>query len=189
MYPDGFTTHIEVEQISGRLCGAFRPGHFRGVATVVAKLFHIVQPGRAYFGQKDFQQTLIVRRMAEDLDMDPELVVCPTVREEDGLAMSSRNAYLDPGERMAATVLYKALSSGVDLAASGAATATQIRDNMHRIITSEPLVSELQYAGVYDPETLDPLDHLASTNLLAVALKIGSTRLIDNMLVERPSRD
>jgi pantoate--beta-alanine ligase len=189
LYHPSFATHVTVGGLSDKLCGAFRQGHFTGVATIVCKLFHIVMPTRAYFGQKDFQQTLIVRRMAEDLDMDPELVVCPTVREEDGLAMSSRNAYLDPGERMAATVLYKALSSGADLAASGAATATQIRDNMHRIITSEPLVSELQYAGVYDPETLDPLDHLASTNLLAVALKIGSTRLIDNMLVERPSRD
>src|SRR5208337_1498749 len=110
LYPDGFASHLTVEGISGRLCGAFRPGHFTGVVTVVCKLFNIVKPTRAYFGQKDFQQTVVINRLVEDLNMDIEVVTCPTVRESDGLAMSSRNAYLSAGERAAATVLYKALT-------------------------------------------------------------------------------
>ena len=119
VYPENFLTYVEVENLSEKLCGAFRPGHFRGVATIVAKLFHIVKPARAYFGQKDFQQTVVIKRMVKDLDMDIEVVVCPTIRERDGLAMSSRNTYLDQTQREASTVIYRCLTEASDLVKSG----------------------------------------------------------------------
>ncbi|MEW6587244.1 MAG: pantoate--beta-alanine ligase [Nitrospirota bacterium] len=184
MYPEGFSSHIEVEVISDRLCGAFRPGHFRGVATVVGKLFHIVRPKRAYFGQKDYQQTLVIKRMARDFDMNVEIVVCPTVREKDGLAMSSRNAYLDPDQRKAAAVLFKCLSE-----ASGAINKSAIIDAkiiaeaMREALRNEPSVTAIQYAGLYDPLTLEEITEIEGDVLLAVAVKMGDTRLIDNMLV------
>ncbi|MDP2754119.1 MAG: pantoate--beta-alanine ligase, partial [Nitrospirota bacterium] len=119
IYPEGFSTYVEVEKISERLCGAFRPGHFKGVATVVTKLLNIVKPTKAYFGQKDFQQTIVIKQLVKDLDMDADIVVCPTLREQDGLAMSSRNAYLDIRQREAATVIYKCLIEASDLIKSG----------------------------------------------------------------------
>jgi pantoate--beta-alanine ligase len=186
IYPDGFTTHIEVEQISGRLCGAFRPGHFSGVATVVAKLFHIVQPGRAYFGQKDYQQTLVIKRMTKDLDMDIEIIVCPTIRERDGLAMSSRNAYLSAEQRASATVLYRCLSGAAASLESGITGIIGIQDitkAMWDTLSNEPAVTEVQYAGIYDPATLEEMKEIKNEVLLAVAVKMGDTRLIDNMLV------
>ncbi len=185
LYHDSFSTYVAVRGLSDKMCGAFRPGHFTGVATVVCKLFGIVSPTRAYFGQKDYQQTVVISRMREDLNMSTELIVCPTVREEDGLAMSSRNAYLNPAERNAATAIFKAISAAADMVASGAAAAPEIHEEMQRILRSEALITEIQYAGVYDPDTLDPLDNLKKENLLAVAVKIGGTRLIDNMLVEK----
>lgn len=184
MYPEGFSTSVAVTGLSDRLCGAFRPGHFTGVATVVCKLFNIVKPTRAYFGQKDFQQTAVIRRMAGDLNMDIELVVCPTVRESDGLAMSSRNAYLGPAERKAAAVLYRALASASQAAKAGSASPADIKNQLCAIIKEEPLVSEIQYAGVYDTATLEELSEFRRQNLLALAVKIGSTRLIDNMVVD-----
>lgn len=184
LYPQGFSTTIEVSGLSNKLCGAFRPGHFRGVATVVTKLFNIVTPTRAYFGQKDYQQTLIIKRLVRDLDMNIDIVVCPTVREEDGLAMSSRNLYLNEKERAAATVLYRALRSGSEAIKSGIIKTEKVKEVMYKIINSEPLVSEVQYLSVYDPEDLEEIDIINRTALVAGAIKIGNTRLIDNIRVE-----
>jgi pantoate--beta-alanine ligase len=183
LYPQVFSTYVEVEKVSDRLCGAFRPGHFRGVATVVTKLFHIVRPARAYFGQKDYQQTIVVKKMVKDLDMGIEIIVCPTVREKDGLAMSSRNAYLEESGRQAATVVYRCLTEAADLAKSGIIDISHIKGIMQEKLLHEPLVSEIDYAGVYDPETLDEPPGVSGTVLLAVSVRIGDTRLIDNMLV------
>ena len=183
LYPEGFSTHVDVAKISERLCGAFRPGHFRGVATVVTKLLNIVKPIRAYFGQKDFQQTIIVKQLVKDLDMDVDIVVCPTIRERDGLAKSSRNVYLDKKQREASTVIYKCLAEASGLIKSGIINADPIKGVMHDILLKEPAVSEIDYAGVYDPATLDELSEIKGEALLAVAVKIGDTRLIDNILV------
>jgi pantoate--beta-alanine ligase len=184
IYPENFATHVIVDGISDRLCGAFRPGHFAGVATVVCKLFNIVMPTRAYFGQKDYQQTLVIKRMTEDLNMDVDLIICPTFREPDGLAMSSRNAYLIEKERESAPVIYKTLLSASQLLKSGASSPEDVKKHMHDALKAEPLISEIQYAGVYDTNTLDELKEFKKQNLLAVAVKIGSTRLIDNMIAE-----
>jgi pantoate--beta-alanine ligase len=183
MYPKDFATFIEVESISGKLCGAFRPGHFRGVTTVVAKLLNITDPTRAYFGQKDFQQTVVIRRMAKDLDLGVEIVVCPTVREQDGLAMSSRNLFLDNEQRKAATVLYRCLSSAAGALLSGTHTPAKTRELMLEILAGERLVTKIEYASVYDTETLDETDEVRKELLLAVAVRIGAVRLIDNVLV------
>lgn len=183
MYPEGFSTRVEVERISEKLCGAFRPGHFRGVATVVAKLLNIVRPTRSYFGQKDFQQTVVIKRLVRDLNMGIEIVVCPTIREKDGLAMSSRNAYLSEGQRKDAAVIYRCLSEASDMLKSGIINVNNIKNSMQERILSEAPVSKIDYAGVYDPETLEDISGVQNEVLLAVALKIGNTRLIDNMLV------
>jgi len=183
MYPENFLTYVEVEKISERLCGAFRPGHFKGVATVVTKLLNIVKPTKAYFGQKDFQQAIIIKQLVKDLDMDVDIVVCPTIRERDGLAMSSRNAYLDKKQREASTVIYKCLKEASDLMKSGIIDIRYIKGVMHDKLLKESLVSGVDYAGVYDPVTLNELSEIKGDALLAVALKMGETRLIDNMLV------
>lgn len=184
MYPEKFLTYVEVKDISERLCGTFRPGHFRGVATVVTKLLNIVKPKMVYLGQKDFQQSVIIKRLVKDLDMDVDIVVCPTLREKDGLAMSSRNAYLDTAQREAAKVIYQCLKETSDVIKSGILDGTYVKNLMHNRLMKEPLVSAIDYAGVYDPETMNELSEIKEEVLLAVALKIGSTRLIDNMLVE-----
>lgn len=184
IYHEGFSTYITIKDLSDKLCGIFRHGHFSGVATVVCKLFNIVVPTRAYFGQKDFQQTSIIKRMVEDLNMDVDMIVCPTVRENDGLAMSSRNAYLSHEERRAATVIYKTLLSASRMIKSGASNPVDVGKQMHDMLESEPLVSEIQYAGAYDANTLDELNEFKRQNLLAIAVKIGSTRLIDNIILE-----
>lgn len=187
MYPEGFSTHIEVGGLSDKLCGAFRPGHFRGVATVVTKLLNLVSPTRAYFGQKDYQQCIIIRRLVKDLSMDVEIVMCPTLREPDGLAMSSRNRYLTPEDRKAAGVLYKALSDASGVLKSGIIDIREIIGAMRDALASEPRVSEVEYASVYDPETLIELPELpGAVALLALAARVGGVRLIDNMLVEMP---
>jgi pantoate--beta-alanine ligase len=183
IYPERFLTYVEVEKISERLCGAFRPGHLRGVATVVTKLLNIVKPTRAYFGQKDFQQSSIIKQLVKDLNLDVDIVVCPTVREQDGLAVSSRNAYLDIAQRKAATVVYRCLKEASDLIKSGVIDGTYIKGFMQERILKEPGVSSVDYAGVYDPETLVEVSEIKGDILLAVALSIGNTRLIDNMLV------
>ena len=184
IYPKGFSTTVEVSGLSEKLCGAFRPGHFRGVATVVTKLFNIVNPVRAYFGQKDYQQTLIIKRLVQDLQMNIDIVVCPTVRESDGLAMSSRNLYLDERERAAATVLYRALLGGYEAIKSGIINKKEIKKIMQDIVKSEPLVTEVQYLSLYDPASLEELEEAKKETLLAGAIKIGTTRLIDNILVK-----
>lgn len=184
MYPEGFSTCITVKDLSNKLCGAFRPWHFTGVATVVCKLFNIVIPTRAYFGQKDFQQTVIIKRMMEDLNMDAEMIICPTVRENDGLAMSSRNTYLREEERRAAAVIYKTLLSASQVIRLGTSKPIDVKSHMNDVLKAEPLISEIRYAGIYDTEMLNELDEFKKQNLLAIAVKIGDTRLIDNMLVE-----
>jgi pantoate--beta-alanine ligase len=188
MYPAGFSTSVEVDGLSEKLCGAFRIGHFKGVTTVVSKLFNIVLPTRAYFGQKDYQQALIIKKMIDDLNICVEQVICATVREDDGLAMSSRNQYLKPAERQAAPVIYRALKSAAQLVGSGNSTPAQIRTLINEMLKKEPLVSEIQYAGIYDPDTLDELTEIRKNNLLAIAVKIGTTRLIDNLLVEHKQK-
>lgn len=187
MYPAGYATFVDVGGLSEKLCGEHRPGHFRGVATVVTKLFHIVTPVRAYFGQKDFQQAVVIRKLARDLNMAVDIVVCPTVREADGLAMSSRNAYLNPEERKASAIIYRALLKGAEALKSGIIKVVALEKLMWDILRTEPLVSDIEYCSAYHPEHLERLDEVKSEALLAVALKIGTTRLIDSMLVNRAS--
>ncbi len=184
MYPPGFDAWIEVEKTSEVLEGASRPGHFRGVATVVAKLFNIVRPDRAYFGRKDGQQLAVISRMVKDLDMDVEIVDVPTVREEDGLAMSSRNVYLTPDERRAAPVIYNALTRAVDLWRQGETRCDALRAEMKAVLDSEPLVSSIDYVSVADSVTLEELAEAAPQAMVSTAVRIGKARLIDNVLLE-----
>lgn len=177
MYPAGSHTRVDVGSISERLEGASRPGHFVGVATVVTKLLSIVRPDTAYFGQKDAQQGLVIKRLNADLNLGAQIVLCSTVREPDGLALSSRNSALSADERRAATVLSKALLAAVSI---GAGDAEPIRRRMREIIEAEPL-AELDYVSIADPQTLDELDEVAGPALALVAVRIGQTRLIDNM--------
>ena len=182
MYPPGYQTWVDVEQVTQPLEGGMRPGHFRGVATVVAKLFNAVQADRAYFGQKDAQQVVVIRQMARDLNFPVEVIICPIEREPDGLAMSSRNIYLNPAERAAATVLSKALNAaraqfeGAEEPLTGAA----LRETMEGIIQAEPL-ARLQYVSVADPDTLQEIDGEITRGLLSMAVYVGRTRLIDNL--------
>jgi pantoate--beta-alanine ligase len=183
MYPRGDATAIDVGEIGGKLCGAFRPGHFNGVAQVVVKLLNIVFPTRAYFGLKDYQQFLVVKRTASDLNMPVEIVPCPTVREEDGLAMSSRNQYLSPEERRAGPTLFRCLRRAEDMLRSEGCAPGNVVHFLRDSLVSEPLVNETQYAGVYDPQTLEPLKEFRGTGLIAAAIRIGGTRLIDNIVL------
>jgi pantoate--beta-alanine ligase len=184
MYPSGFRTAVVVEGLSERLDGRSRPGHFRGVATVVLKLFEIVQPRLAYFGRKDAQQARVLTQMAADLDLDTQLVVCPIVREPDGLALSSRNVYLKENDRRSATALYRALDNARSEIAAGQSDAAHLLVAIRRIIDSEPGV-KLDYAEIVDAETLEPVLHLRRTCLILLAAYVGGTRLIDNALVEQ----
>lgn len=185
IYPAAFSTHIVMGDLSEKLCGAFRPGHFRGVATVVAKLLNIIAPTRAYFGQKDFQQTVIIKRMVKDLNFDTDIIVCPTVRETDGLAMSSRNTYLDREQRHAADVIFRSLTRASEAVTSGTTSGEEIRNIMIRTLRDEPLIAQIDYASVYDPETLEEMEEISGDVLLAVAARIGNTRLIDNICLLR----
>lgn len=184
VYPPGFQTWVEVEEITRPLEGAHRPGHFRGVATVVAKLFNAFTPDRVYFGQKDAQQVAVIRRMALDLNFPLEVVVCPTVREPDGLALSSRNAYLSPAERAAATVLYRALGRAQGQFLAGERRGDALRQAMEAVLAEEPL-AQPQYVSVADPDTLQELETVETGGLLSLAVRIGQTRLIDNLLLHR----
>lgn len=185
MYPSGFSTFIQVEGVSDKLCGLTRPGHFRGVATVVAKLLNLASPTRAYFGQKDFQQTVVIRRMVKDLNMNIEIVVCPTLREEDGLAMSSRNQYLNPEERSAATVLHRALTRTAEMLQEGSLSPAGLKELLVAELRKEVLLAAIDYASLYHSETLEELQDLSQVKevLIAVAVRIGRTRLIDNLMV------
>jgi len=182
MYPAGATTAVYVEGLSEKLDGRSRPGHFRGVSTVVAKLFHIVQTAYAVFGQKDAAQVAVLRRMVRDLNMDIELIVAPIVREADGLALSSRNAYLTAEQRRQALVLHRALTQVETLAGAGETRAAKLRAAALSVIASEP-AALLDYFGIIDPDTLEPLEDTTQGALAAVAATFGSTRLIDNLLL------
>jgi len=183
MYPPESSSWIDVEKVTERLEGASRPGHFRGVATIVAKLFNLVQPSRAYFGQKDAQQAVVVKRMVADLDMGIEIVVVPTVRESDGLAMSSRNVHLSPEGRRAATVLFKALTLARQLGRGGEKDAEEIRRQITSLIQKEPL-ARIDYVSIADARTLEELSFIDRPALASLAVTIGKTRLIDNMPLE-----
>jgi pantoate--beta-alanine ligase len=183
IYPPGFRTWVNVEGLSDRLEGRVRPGHFRGVTTVVLKLLEIVQPQKAFFGRKDAQQARIIRQMARDLHLDSEIVVCPIVREADGLAMSSRNAYLNPKERRAATILFRALEGARASIARGERDALRITAAMREALRSEPL-AEADYVELVDAETLEPVTRLRGVCLALLAARVGPVRLIDNLLTE-----
>jgi pantoate--beta-alanine ligase len=183
MYPEGYQTYVTVEDLSRPMCGASRPGHFRGVATVVLKLFHQVLPHLAIFGEKDYQQLAVIKRLVADLNVPVEVAGRPIVREADGLALSSRNSYLSPEERRSALVLFQALTRARDLAASGEAEAEKILSEVTRIIGSTP-GTRLDYAVLVDPQTLTNVDIIRGSARLAMAAWVGGTRLIDNMLLE-----
>jgi len=182
IYPPGYHTYVLVEGLSDKLCGAIRPGHFRGVTTVVAKLFHLIMPNRAYFGQKDAQQAIIIGRMIADLNWDMELVVLPTMREPDGLAMSSRNAYLSGQDREQATILYRSLRWAEEEIHRGERDAERIREGMRRMISPMP-AARIEYVALVDPESLEDLQTLEGKVLIALAVRFGKARLIDNCLV------
>jgi len=182
MYPEGFSSSVAVEGITERLEGKPRPGHFRGVTTVVAKLFNIVKPDRAYFGQKDAQQLAVIRKMVSDLNMNLEIVAVPTVREPDGLAMSSRNTNLTPEERKAAPVLWKALCLARGHWENGEKDAARLRQEMTTLIEREPF-AQIEYVSIADPETLEELTKIAEPALVSLAVRIGGTRLIDNTML------
>lgn len=182
MYPAGAVTYVTVEGLSEKLCGRSRPGHFRGVTTAVAKLFHIVEPDLAFFGQKDAAQTAIIRRMVRDLNLPVEIVVCPIVREPDGLALSSRNTYLSPQERKSALVLNRSLTRVKIRFDQGERNAIELIAAGKQVLAQEPTV-RLDYFEIVDPATLDPMQELTSSALVAVAGFVGNTRLIDNILL------
>jgi len=181
MYPEHFSTYVEETLLSRKWEGEKRPGHFRGVTTVVAKLFHIVLPHRAYFGEKDWQQALIIKRMVRDMNFPLEIITCPTVRENDGLAMSSRNTYLSPEGRKVATILYRALKEGEKLVKEGKKGVKEILGELIALIRKEQK-ARLDYLALVDPETLQPLSKLQRNNLFIIACWIEDTRLIDNPL-------
>jgi pantoate--beta-alanine ligase len=185
IYPKGFSTYVKVEGLSDQLEGASRPGHFRGVATVVTILFNVIRPDFAFFGQKDAQQTLIVKRLTRDLAFDTEIVILPTVREETGLALSSRNAYLSDDERRAATVLYRALRTAKEAYKNGERNGARIADWVRSTVETEPR-ARLDYVSVTDADTLEKLDKLDDRPvLIALAVHVGKTRLIDNVVLNR----
>ena len=183
MYPEGYSTYVEVERFSKGLCGASRPGHFRGVATVCLKLMNITGPDRAYFGMKDYQQLRVVQRMAADLNLCVQIVPMPIFREPDGLAMSSRNTYLNPAERRAALILKKALEYAQRLIDEGITSADELRIRVVEFVSTEPL-AQIDYVEVVDPDTLDCIKTLDHNAVLALAVKIGNTRLIDNTILK-----
>ncbi len=183
IYPDGFSTSINVGVAGDILCGASRPGHFNGVATVVEKLFNIVMPDRAYFGQKDFQQTVVIRNMVRERNLNIDIAVCPIIREDDGLAMSSRNVYLSSEERSSALVIYKALQHAEDLILSeGMEDANSVKIEIEKLIKSEPL-AKIEYIEIVNPRNLKSLTVINKTAIICVAASFGHTRLIDNLMV------
>ncbi|MCI8448458.1 MAG: pantoate--beta-alanine ligase [Eubacterium sp.] len=184
MYAPDFASYVDMDGLTAQLCGKSRPGHFRGVQTVVLKLFHIVTPERAYFGQKDAQQLAVIKRMVRDLNVDIEIIGCPIVREEDGLAKSSRNTYLNEAERKAALVLSRSLKAGRELLESGETKAAAIRQAVIQEIEKEPL-AKIDYVEIVDFDTITPVDEVNGSILAAIAVYIGKTRLIDNFIVEK----
>lgn len=183
MYADGFCSYVDMNGLTTELCGKSRPIHFRGVQTVVLKLFNIVKPDRAYFGQKDAQQLAVIKRMVEDLNVDTEIVGCPIVREADGLAKSSRNTYLNPDERKAALILSRSLKLGRKLIENGETDANAVIKAITDSINTEPL-AKIDYVDVVDFDTITPVDRIGKSVLVAIAVYIGKTRLIDNFIIE-----
>ena len=188
MYPTGFNTHVDPGALGQPWEGAFRPGHFRGMLTVVLKLFEMLPANRAYFGQKDFQQTVLVRRMVTDLNLPIEIVICPTVRDDDGLALSSRNAFLSPAQRKTALSISHGLRMAKQQFAAGQRDATKLRELVRQTIAAEPSL-EIQYIAVVDPASLAELSEITDSAAILVAAKVGSTRLIDNELLNFPSKN
>lgn len=184
VYPAGYRTFIEVESLSEPLCGAFRPGHFRGVATVVAKLFNVVQPDVAFFGEKDAQQLLIIRKMVEDLNVPVRIVGCPTVREADGLAMSSRNAYLSDEERKQATALYRSLQKARNMVVHGETDADRVLAGVRDVLRSDAPSAHVEYVEAVDAETLHTVSRIVGKVLIAMAVHVGKARLIDNITID-----
>jgi pantoate--beta-alanine ligase len=182
MYPPGYQTWVEVAGLTKGLEGEVRPGHFRGVATIISKLFNAVEPDKAYFGQKDAQQAAVIRQMVKDLDFLVDIVICPIVREPDGLAMSSRNVYLNPEERQAATMLFHALSAAKSAYDSGERNAEKLRALVREMVATEPL-AHLQYISCADYDTLEELQQVTGKSLLSMAVYLGKTRLIDNFVI------
>ncbi len=182
MYPKGFDSYADQSDLPSKLCGQSRPGHFRGVMTIVAKLFNIVRPHRSYFGQKDYQQYLITRRTATDLNLDVDVRLLPTVREEDGLAMSSRNAYLGPKQRKDATCLYRALKRAEEVASGGGSSAARVAAEMKRLIRRVK-GTRIDYIAIVNSDTLEPVKEIKGKTLIALAVRIGKARLIDNVIV------
>jgi pantoate--beta-alanine ligase len=183
MYPESYQTYVEVTEITNNLCGKSRPTHFRGVTTVVNKLFNIVEPHKAYFGQKDAQQVAVIQKMVKDLNMNVEVIPCPIVREADGLAMSSRNTYLNAEQRIAALVLSKSLFKAKDMISKGCINAVEIKETMTEMINKEPLAA-IDYIEIVDALSLSDITTIKGTVLIALAVKMGRTRLIDNIVVE-----
>lgn len=185
MYPEGFSVSINIGDFGRVLCGASRPGHFNSVATVVAKLLNISMPHRMYLGQKDFQQTVVIKKLVRDLNFDMNIVVCPTAREHDGLAMSSRNVYLSEEERKASLILHKALKRGEEIVrANGLDDISTVKKEMEAMIKSEPL-AKIDYVTVVDPYNLAPVQRVIFAAVICIAVKIGNTRLIDNIIIEK----
>lgn len=182
MYPSGHATYVEVDELTRRWEGAVRPGHFRGVATIVLKLFNAAEPDVAFFGQKDYQQCAVIQRMARDLDLPIDVRICPTVRDADGLALSSRNAYLSPDERQRGLSLSKSLRRAEELVAQGERSAQTILDSMRQVLEAGRV--EIDYVALVDPETLEPVDRVAPGTVALVAARVGSTRLIDNTILD-----
>ena len=184
MYPPGFDTWVSVDGLSDKLEGVHRPGHFRGVATVVTKLFNLLRPDRVYFGQKDAQQVAVIRRLVRDLHLDLEIVIVPTVREADGLAHSSRNKYLSLEQRRAAPVIFKALCSAEVLWRAGEQDADKLRQEVRRVLAREPLVDGIDYVSVADPESVEELKEVSTRATVSAAVHLGKVRLIDNIALE-----
>jgi pantoate--beta-alanine ligase len=182
MYPPGYDTWVEVDKLTKRLEGASRPTHFRGVTTIVTKLFNIVEADNAYFGQKDAQQALVIQKMAKDLNLNVRVIVCPTVREPDGLAMSSRNVYLTPEQRKQATVLSRSLALAKDLYAKGERDAIKIKQQMTALIQKKPL-AVIDYISIASPDTLEELETIQDKALVSMVVKFGNTRLLDNIML------
>ena len=183
MYPPHFTTTVNTTEVTEHLCGARRPVHFGGVCQVLTKLFNIVTPDRAYFGQKDAQQLAVVRRFVRDLNFDIEIIGCPIIREDDGLAKSSRNTYLSPEERKAAVILYKSLKAGKALIEAGERSSKKVIDEITKVLNTEPL-AKVDYVSVVDNENIQPIDTIKGEVLVAIAVYIGTTREIDNFIIE-----
>ena len=184
VYPPGFDTWVDVGGVADKLEGAHRPGHFRGVATVVTKLFNLTRPDRAYFGQKDGQQVAVIRKLVRDLDLGLELVVVPTVREADGLAYSSRNVYLTAEQRQAAPVVYQAIRRAEEMWRIEERDANVLRNQARQVLDGEPLIDETEYVSVADAETMEELAVISATAMLSVAVRLGRTRLIDNVILD-----